>query len=85
MPSHKVIGTIKSIKGKCSWGHQVGDTFEISDQTGSGLCGRIYYTIYPNVVMLQNGGGDEARATTGIIMRCPDINNEVTIEIRRIK
>ena len=27
---HRVVGTIKAVKGNCSWGHKVGDTFEVS-------------------------------------------------------
>ena len=29
-PGHKVIATVKSVKGNCSWGHEAGDTFSIN-------------------------------------------------------
>ncbi|MBA7707730.1 hypothetical protein ES703_116609 [subsurface metagenome] len=25
---HKVIGTVKSVKGNCSWGHKAGDRID---------------------------------------------------------
>ena len=42
----------------------------------------------PNVVILQAGGdpwGDGVKVEEGILMRCPDIDNEVTIELKRKK
>jgi uncharacterized repeat protein (TIGR04076 family) len=89
-PKHgyKVIGTIKSVKGHCNAGHKVGDKFEISGRNSASLCGWFYYGIFPNVVMLQTGGdpwGDDVRVEKGILARCPDIDNEVTIELKRIK
>ena len=39
----RVIGTITGVKGKCSAGHQVGDTFEISCHDPGGLCGFFYH------------------------------------------
>ena len=87
-PGYKVIGTIKSIKGNCNAGHKVGDKFEISGRSTAGLCGWLYYDIFPNVVILQAGGdpwGDGVKVEEGILMRCPDIDNEVTIELKRKK
>jgi hypothetical protein len=26
----KIVATVKSVKGNCSWGHEEGDSFEIS-------------------------------------------------------
>ena len=89
-PKHgyKVIGTIKSVKGHCNAGHKVGDKFEISSRNTAGLCGWFYYDIFPNLVLLQFGGdpwGDGVRVEKGILARCSDIDNEVTIELKRIK
>ena len=89
-PKHgdKVIGTIKSVKGHCNAGHKVGDKFEISCRNAAGLCGWLYYNIFPNLAILQTGGdpwGDGEQVEKGILMRCPDIDNEVTIELKRSK
>jgi uncharacterized repeat protein (TIGR04076 family) len=83
---YKVTGTIKSVKGHCSAGHTAGDKFEISGRETAGLCGWFYYAVFPNVVILQSGGdpwGDGVTVEKGILMRCPDIDNEVTIELKR--
>ena len=85
---YKVTGTIKSIKGHCNAGHKVGDEFQITGRDAAGLCGWLYYSIFPNVVILQTGGdpwGDGVRVEKGLLMRCPDIDNEVTIELKRVK
>jgi uncharacterized repeat protein (TIGR04076 family) len=89
-PKHgdKVIGTIKSVKGHCNAGHKVGDKFEISCRNAAGLCGWLYYNIFPNLAILQTGGdpwGDGIQVEKGILMRCPDIDNEVTIELKPTK
>ena len=89
-PKHgdKVIGTIKSVKGQCNAGHKVGDKFEISCRNAAGLCGWLYYNIFPNLAILQTGGdpwGDGIQVEKGILMRCPDIDNEVTIELKPTK
>jgi len=71
-----VIGTIKSVKGHCNAGHKVGDKFEISCRNAAGLCGWLYYNIFPNLAILQTGGdpwGDGIQVEKGILMRCPDI------------
>ncbi len=79
----KVIGTIKSIKGECSFGHKVGDKFELSGYSADGLCGFFYHDIYPYIIMLQFGGkfpdewGGEVTE-----LECMDRANAVTIELR---
>ena len=56
-PGHKVTATVKSVKGKCSWGHEAGDTFSINCQDTAGVCGLFYHDIFPYIAMLQFGGG----------------------------
>jgi uncharacterized repeat protein (TIGR04076 family) len=66
----------------------VGYKFEISVRDTDGLCGWFYYSIFPNLVMLQTGGdpwGDGVKVENCILMRDPDIENEVTIELKRTK
>ena len=85
---YKVIGTIKSIKGHCNQGHKVGETFELTRRGDTCLCGWLHYTVFPNVWMLQTGGNpwnDTEKLERGLLMRCPDIDNEVTIELKRTR
>ena len=85
---YKVVGTIKSIKGHCKQGLKVGETFELTRRGDHSLCGNLFRSIFPNVWMLQTGGNpwnDTEKLERGLLMRCPDIDNEVTIELKRIK
>jgi uncharacterized repeat protein (TIGR04076 family) len=85
---NKVIGTIKEVKGNCSWGHKVGDSFEISAHDTAGLCGFFYHDIFPYLVMLQFGGGYPAEwggDPDAVELECMDRFNAVKIELRRVK
>ena len=83
----KVIATVKSVKGNCSWGHEVGDSFEISCHDTAGLCGFFYHDIFPYIAMLQFEGGFPA--TWGnpdvVNVECMDKYNLVTMELRRVR
>ena len=87
MPKQKIVGTIKSIKGTCGWGHKVGDTFDINTRDTAGLCGWLYHTAFPNLCIMQTGGNVWKEGTTEktIIMGCPDRANEVVIELKLIE
>lgn len=82
---YRVIGTIKSVKGSCSWGHKPGDKLELSGHNTGGLCGFFYHDIFPAITMLQFGGqypwGDPDR----VEVECMDRHNAVTIELQRIR
>ncbi len=81
----KVIATIIDVKGDCSAGHKVGETFEISCHNPAGLCGFFYHDIFPTLSTFQFGGsmpwwhGDE------IEVQCPDPHNLVTMKLKRLK
>ena len=80
---YKVIGTIKQVKGECSWGHKIGDRIELSGYSGGGLCGFFYHDIYPYIIMLQFGGKfpDEWGGEI-LTFECMDRTNAVSIELR---
>jgi uncharacterized repeat protein (TIGR04076 family) len=82
---HRVVGTITAVKGNCSWGHKVGDTFEVSAHDTAGLCGFLYHDIFPYVVMLQFGGGfpETWGGPESVELECMDRWNAVKIELRR--
>lgn len=81
---HRVIGTVKSVKGSCSWGHKAGDRLELSGHNTGGLCGFFYHDIFPSIILLQFGGqypwGDADR----VDLECTDRFNAVTIELQRV-
>ena len=83
---HRVVGTITAVKGQCSWGHKVGDKFELSGYTPAGLCGFFYHDIFPYIIMLQFGGGfpPEWGDPNVLELECMDRANAVTIELLRV-
>lgn len=88
---YKVIGTIKKVRGECTFGHKVGDRLELSGYSSGGLCGFFYHDIYPYIIMLQFGGkfpkewGPEGWEGDVLTFDCMDIANAVRIELRREK
>ena len=84
---HRVLGTIKSVKGTCSAGHKVGDQLELSGYSSGGLCGFFYHGIFPYLIMLQFGGSfpPDWGDPDVVEIDCMDKWNTVTIELRRIK
>jgi uncharacterized repeat protein (TIGR04076 family) len=84
---HRVVGTIKEVKGVCSARHKVGDQFELSGYASGGLCGFFYHDIFPYILMLQFGGGFPAEYGNPDVveLECIDKLNAVKIELKRIK
>lgn len=44
---YKITATIAEVEGKCTAGHKVGDSFDISCHNPAGLCGFFYHRIFP--------------------------------------
>lgn len=80
---YRLTARVVSVKGSCSAGHNVGDSFELSCHNPGGLCGWFYHDIFPSLQTFQFGGclpwwdGDQ------IELRCPDPHNLVTISLER--
>jgi len=85
MAPYKVIGTIKSVKGHCHAGHKVGDQLELSGSITTNLCGWFYHDIFPKLILVEYGVGKLYGKKEAYTLRCPDRDNEVTIELQRIK
>ena len=83
---HKVIGTVKAVKGSCSAGHLPGDQLELSGYDSGGLCGFLYHQAFPYIIMLQFGGGfpREWGGPDVVQLDCLDKSNLVTLELRRV-
>ncbi len=78
----RLTAEVTGLKGKCSAGHKVGDTFELSMHDTGGLCGAFYHAIFPEINVMQFGGaypwgGDEMEFV------CPDTFNLLKIKVRR--
>lgn len=78
-----VIGRVKGVKGKCSYGHKTGDVLKLDSMDAKGLCGNFFYQLFPYILMLQFGGKfPDAWGGDVIELDCMDKENAVTIELR---
>jgi uncharacterized repeat protein (TIGR04076 family) len=82
---YKMVATVTDVKGKCSAGHTVGESFEISCHNPAGLCGFFYNKIFPSLQTFQFGGRMPWSKGDSIQLQCPDIQNLVTIKLERTK
>jgi len=89
----KVILKIISAKGFCAAGHKVGDEFDLSKDftlgySGNGkcICPSAFYAAFPNWRVLRFGGElpwEKDKDTSHLA--CPDSENPVVIELRRVR
>ncbi|MEW6686554.1 MAG: TIGR04076 family protein [Candidatus Edwardsbacteria bacterium] len=83
---YKVIATVKSVKGECAAKHRVGDKFVIDATTPKGMCASAYYAIFPAARVLRFGGVLPWEKNKGLAhIACPDPDNPVVFELRRIR
>jgi len=80
---YKVTATITNKKGVCRFGHKVGEKFEVSGRNTGGLCGYLYHSVFPFILILQCGGIWHEGKEELPELECPDIANAVRIKLRR--
>jgi len=83
IPGRRVVGKITAAKGNCGWGHEVGDTFNLSCYETDGLCGLLYYQIFPTLAMYEFGGHYPWGDPDSFSFECMDRKSAVTIELRK--
>jgi uncharacterized repeat protein (TIGR04076 family) len=76
---YRMVATVIDVKGNCSAGHTLGESFEISCHNSAELCGFFYHQIFPHLQTFQFGGSMPWWQADTIQLRCPDIQNQVTI------
>jgi len=81
----EMVARVISQQGTCGAGHKVGDEYDVSGPTPSGMCPFAFYAIFPFLVALQYGGSfpwekDPGKSTVA----CPDADNPVVFELRRV-
>jgi len=81
---YRVTAKVTGVKGSCSAGHTVGETFDISCHDPAGLCGFFYHDMFPNLQTFQFGGAMPWWKGDVISIQCPDPINLVTIELSRV-
>jgi uncharacterized repeat protein (TIGR04076 family) len=81
----EVIAEVISQRGTCAAGHKAGDRFVIGDKTPAGMCSWAFYTLFPFAGVLQYDGAfpweSDPNKTT---VACPDPDNPVVFELRRV-
>jgi uncharacterized repeat protein (TIGR04076 family) len=82
---YQVIARVISQEGTCAAGLKAGDEFPVGEKTPDNICSFAYTAIFPFAVALMTGGSfpwekDPDRTTVA----CPDPDNPVIIELRRI-
>jgi uncharacterized repeat protein (TIGR04076 family) len=83
---YRVKATVISQLGTCEAGQKVGDEFIIGNTLPAGMCSWAFYTIFPFAAALQSGGTfpwEKDKDTT--IVACPDPQNPVVFELKRIR
>ena len=83
---YKVKAKVINQKGHCEKGHKLEDEYVIDDSVPTGMCTWAFYTLFPFISALQSGGvfpWEKDKDTA--IVACPDPDNPVVFELRRIK
>jgi uncharacterized repeat protein (TIGR04076 family) len=84
--SYDVQITVVSQKGECGYGHKVGDTWTFNGKTPAGICAAAYNVLYPELRMYRFGGILPWTKDPDIYrIVCPDSDNPVVFELKRIK
>jgi uncharacterized repeat protein (TIGR04076 family) len=77
---------VLSQKGHCEAGHKVGDEWLVGEKTPEGMCIFAFASLLPFITPLMFGGAfpweKDADKTTAV---CPDPDNPVIFEIRRVR
>jgi len=82
-----VEAVVKSQKGKCSFGHKVGDKIVFDGKTVKGdICYSALMVLMPKVYAMRFGAVFPWAEDKDVIFNaCPDGENPVVFEIRRVK
>jgi len=86
MPEPKRVRIrIISQKGKCKYNLKVGDEWTVGGLIPGVICLGAWHNIYPNLRLLRYGGIMPQYPDPDVInVVCPDIENPVIFELRRL-
>ena len=85
--SYYIHVKILSMKGKCPQKHKVGEEWVIGDKTPDGLCLNAFNSQLTHIQVMRYGGifPWATDNTDTVISTCPDPDNRVCFELKRIK
>lgn len=82
---HYVLVRVISQKGTCQQEHKVGQEWVIGTKTPEGICFSAFQSILPEARVLMFGGSFPwAKDPDMCVVACPDPNNPVVFELRRL-
>ena len=82
---NKVIAKVIEKKRDCTIGLKEGEEFEVSIHKCGDFCGIFYHNVFQWIVTLQLGGTFPMGDPDVMVWECPNPNNRVKIELRRVK
>ncbi|MFC1907503.1 TIGR04076 family protein [Chloroflexota bacterium] len=83
---YEVAVKIISQKGTCDNGHKVGEEWVLKTKTPEGICLGAFNALYPAARTFMFGGAHPWNADKDVTtIACPDADNPVVFEIRRIR
>ena len=84
-PMHDVVVRVVSQKGTCGTQHKVGDEWVVGGKTPEGICLSAFNALLPDLRVLIFGGSFPWASDPDITTAaCPDAENPVVFELRRL-
>lgn len=86
---YKIVVEVLSVGGTCGFGHKVGDQIVFDGETIDGrICLSALYSFLPKVYAMRYGANFpwlDAEHKDAATHACPDAQNPVVFEIRRVR
>ncbi len=83
---NRVVAKVIEKQGDCTIGMDIGDEFDLSIHKCGDFCGYFFHNIFGWVKTLQFGGTFPLFEDPDVqVWECPNANNRVKVELRRIK
>lgn len=83
---YEVFARVISQKGTCAHEHKVGDEWVIGGETPEGICLSAFQSLLSDLRVLMFGGSlPWMEDPDTAIVACPDPENPVVFELRRVK
>jgi len=83
---YEVLVKVISQKGTCAAEHKAGDEWVIGRKTPEGICLAAFGALFPNARVLMFGGSFPwATGPDVATAACPDAENPVVFELRRLR
>ena len=83
---YDVLEKVISQQGICAAGHKVGDEWVLGRKTPEGICDAAFNSLIPFKLVLALGGSIPRAADPDVFtVSCPDAQNPVVFELRRLR